>query len=162
MQLDMITSVALHGATDWIILGAIAAFVALDCLRAGTERAAALSLALFLSLPALSLARSAALIGGEVSDMTQVPLMILAVFFLIVLFLLVRAVIANSYENGGIIQSLAAGCATSIAVATVWTHATGQLSLPWSFGPTIISIFGAPWSLWWIAGALVLLAFARR
>ncbi len=162
MNLTSLSTLVTQWPTDWIIIGAFAAVVALDTLRAGSSRAAAFSLASLLSVTAfgeLSQTTPTASFIGQFS--APIAQMVLFGIVLAILFLFMSRVVGlwgNSSE--GPIQALIAGVACAGIVASVWLQVP-TLDTIWHFGPQVQLIFGASYRLWWLIGGAAALAYVR-
>ena len=148
--------------TDWIIIGAFAALVALDALRAGSSRAAALSLAMPLSVFAFSELSQTIPIAPFLTQFSA-PIAQAVLFGIIVavLFLFIKRILGMWGDNSeGPLQALLAGIACAGVAATVWLQIPALDSL-WHFGPQVQLIFGEAYRLWWLVGAAAILAYVR-
>ena len=162
MDTTSFSTIVANWPTDWIILGAFAAITALDALRAGSSRAAALSLALPL----------AALSYGELSHTTPlssfmnqfsapIAQMVLFAILLAIFFILMTRIVGLWGDaSEGPIQALIAGVACASVVTVVWLQIP-TLDALWHFGPHIQTIFGPAYQLWWLLGAFAGLAYVR-
>lgn len=145
---------------DYFLLGGVFLALALDSLRSGIGRAAALAVALPLALVVHSLLGQASFIGGMVTDdvvSTGVLLVIVAA-----MYLLVRR-IGLDFLDGGMgqpVQAIIASSAATIVFAIVWLQAESLHSF-WNFGDQIQAVFAASWRFFWLIGAYAMLAFAR-
>ena len=145
---------------DYFFLGGIAIVVALDAMRSGIGRAAALVVALTSALFFSSLLQDTAFIGTMVAS----PILEIVAFVALVAanyFFLRR--MGLEYLSGGIgqpLQSVLAGVATAAVCAVIWLSVPG-LSDYWEFGSGIQAIFSEQFRLLWLLGAFGALAFAR-
>ncbi len=147
--------------TDWIIIGALAIFVALDALRSGTARAAALMLSLPVALFVTN-ALPQAMFLGPLSAQITAPLAQVGIFIVIAVllyFVAHRAIFAFS-EGGGVVQALIAGGATVVVLLIIWLQVPALQSI-WNFGPSVQMIFGEAYRFWWLAISYAALGFVR-
>src|SRR3989344_4363095 len=113
-----------HWPTDWIIIGAFAIFAALDAMRSGSARIAAL----VLSLPAGLLFTQAlpqALLLGPLSAQLTAPLAQVGVVVVIeiVLYIVAHRLIFTFSDGAKPIQALVAGLAAGFVGFVVWVPA---------------------------------------
>ena len=147
--------------TDWIIIGALATFIALDSLRSGTARAAAI----MLSLPGALLVTKAlpdAVFLGPLADQLTAPFVQAAIFMVIAVLLYLvahRAIFAFS-DGGGVVQSGIAGVAAVIVLVVVWLQVPALESL-WFFGDQVHAVFDEAYRFWWLVLSYAALAFVR-
>lgn len=145
---------------DYFFLGGIALVVALDAMRSGIGRAAALVVALTSALFFSSLLQDTAFIGKMVTS----PIVKIIAFVALVAanyFFLRR--MGLEYLSGGIgqpLQSALAGVATAAVCMVIWLSVPG-LSDYWEFGNAIQALFSEQFRLLWLLGAFGALAFAR-
>lgn len=150
-----------HWPTDWIIIGAAVALIALDALRSGSARAAALAL----SLPATMLLLNAlpkAFLAGPFAAGLKSPteqLFIFAVIF-VALYFATHRIIFTFSDGGGVIQALIAGLAATIVLVVVWLQVPSLETL-WHFGDQVQLVFGEAYRFWWLLVAYLGLAFVR-
>lgn len=162
MNLTSFSSVVAHWPTDWIILGAFAALVALDVFRSGPRRALALSLASPLAFIAYA-SISDTVILGSILKQVSFPLeqnLIVAALIVGFFFVLLRIVDSWGGGGGGAIQALIIGIACTAITAVFWLQ-LAPLQALWHFGPPVENIFGVAYRLWWLIVAYLALAFAR-
>ncbi len=147
--------------TDWIIIVAVAIFIALDARRSGTARAAPL----MVSLPAVLLITNTlpdAIFLGVLSVQITAPLAEAAIFvgIAILLYFVAHRAIFSFSEGGGVVQALIAGFAASVILVIVWLQVPALESV-WSFGDQVRMIFGEAYRFWWLIAAFAGLTFAR-
>ncbi|MEK7155561.1 MAG: hypothetical protein AAB734_01645 [Patescibacteria group bacterium] len=147
---------------DYFLLGAVAVVVALDTMRSGIGRAAALAVALPVALLLHSLLGTTAFIGNIAA--LDSGMMQAAVFgaILALSYLLVRRM-GLEYVDGGMgqpIQSLIAGVALAVIFAVIWQE-SAVLGVLWQFDSPVTSLFAGSYRLFWLLGAYAALAFAR-
>ena len=153
MSLQAISDFFLRIPTDWIVLFAVAVFVAFDVL------AFALPLATILSQ---SITGSKFL--GPVTAQFSSPLLQAALFLiiLIALFILVNRITSRFGEGSSQpIQALLSGLAVAAIGAVIWTQVPALDSI-WHFGQTTQLIFGEAYRFWWLIVAYIALAFVRN
>jgi hypothetical protein len=154
-------SIFAHWPTDWFIIAAFVALVALDALRAGSARATALALALPLTSILMNALSSAFLVG---SIATQFPqgggqAVLFGIVFAI-LFLAIHRIVHSFAETGGTLQALIAGVSAVAVTLVVWLQVPALDTL-WHFGPQVQLVFGEPYRFWWLVAAYFGLAFVR-
>ncbi|MDO8514104.1 MAG: hypothetical protein Q7S50_01010 [bacterium] len=150
-----------HWPTDWIIIGAFAAFAALDTMRSGTARAAALMLSLPATLFLVGVLPKAALIGPASAQFTA-PLAQLAIFAVIfaALYVVAHRAIFTYSDGASVVQALIAGLAATIVLVVVFLQIPALQSL-WHVGGSVQMVFGEAYRFWWLVGAYSALAFVR-
>ena len=163
MSLQAISDFFLRIPTDWIVLFAVAVFVAFDVLRSGTSRAVALAFALPLAT-ILSQSITGSKFLGPVTAQFSSPLLQAALFLiiLIALFILVNRITSRFGEGSSQpIQALLSGLAVAAIGAVIWTQVPALDSI-WHFGQTTQLIFGEAYRFWWLIVAYIALAFVRN
>ncbi len=150
-----------HWPTDWILIGAFAAFAALDAMRSGSARAAALILSLPAALLLLQELPKAFFLGPLAAQVSS-PFAQLAIFVAlsVVLYIAAHRVIFTFSDGAQPIQALITGLAAAIVLVIIWLQVPALHSL-WHFGDQVQAVFGAAYRFWWLVGAYLGLAFAR-
>lgn len=160
--LTNLTSLFSHWPTDWIIIGAVAVFIALDTLRSGGTRAGALALALPATLFALQ-SLSKAIVVGPFSQQLSTPVLKVVLFGIVFAALYVmayRIIGFFSAASGGPIQALFCGIGATAMLAVVWVSLP-ELDALWHFGTQVHAVFGEAYRFWWVIGSYAAIAFAR-
>lgn len=158
--MDVLEGVFQAVPLDYFFLGGIVLVVALDAMRSGIGRAAALVVALTSALFFSSLLQDTAFIGKMITS----PIVKIIAFVALVAanyFFLRR--MGLEYLSGGIgqpLQSALAGVATAAVCTVIWLSVPG-LSDYWEFGNAIQALFSEQFRLLWLLGAFGALAFAR-
>jgi hypothetical protein len=155
------TNLLSHWPTDWIVVGALAALIALDALRSGSARAIAVAIAAPLAL-VLSSTLSSAFLFVSIAPQLQSPAaqaLTVGVLF-VLLFFLIHRLVRSFGELGGPLQALVAGIAAAAVVLVVWQQVPALQSL-WHFGPQVQLVFGATYRFWWMLLAYAGLAYIR-
>jgi hypothetical protein len=147
---------------DYFIIGGIILIVAVDSLRSGIGRAAAVSVALTLAFVFHQFLASAAFLGtlpmlssGIAAAGAVGGLVVLAYF-------LVRRM-GLEYIDGGMgqpIQAAIASLAVTIILIVTWLGIPALTDV-WQFNSQIQSLFAESYRLFWLLGAFAALAFAR-
>ena len=147
--------------TDWIILGALATFVALDTMRSGTARASALALSLPATLILTNSLPQASFLGPFTEAFTApaIHVFFFAVLFILIYFATHRTIFVFS-DGGGIIQSCIAGISAIVILVLIWLQFPAFDSM-WNFGDQVRTIFAPAYEFWWFIAAYVGLLFAR-
>lgn len=162
MNIDSLSSLVTQWPTDWIILVALAVFVAFDALRAGSNRAATLALAAPLSVVAFNELSQTAFISTFLAQFSA-PLAQAVLFgiLIIIFFLFIRRIVGLWGDTSeGPLQALIAGVACAGIVATVWLQVPALDSL-WHFGPQVHLVFGEAYRLGWLLAGTAALAYVR-
>ena len=145
---------------DYFFLGGFALLVALDALRSGTGRAAAIAVALPAAAMLFAYAPDAPVLGGALSS----PLVEAGFFllFAIVMYFAMRRMGLEFLSNGmgQPLSAALAGVATTVIVAVIWMHIPALQEF-WDFGPPLQAIFAEQFRLFWLLGAFAALAFVR-
>ena len=146
---------------DWIIIAILIALIALDTLRSGTARAAALMLSLPAALFLTGVLPKAALIGPASAQFTA-PLAQVAIFVIIfgALYIVAHRTIFSYSEGAPVIQAIITGLAATIVLVVVFLQVSALQSL-WSFGPQVQAVFGEAYRFWWLLLSYAALAFVR-
>ena len=163
MDFSSVTGMFTSLPTDWIVLGAVVAFVALDALRSGSGRAVALVVSTPVALLLFSAFKSAAVLASLGTQLTT-PLLQAVLFIVLTfaVFLLVGRMSANWISDSGApLQALLAGLAATAVLTVTWVSVPAFDAL-WDFGGQVRNIFGEPYRFWWVIGALGILAFIRK
>lgn len=158
----LVANTLTHWPTYWIIIGAIAVFIAFDTLRNGGTRATTLALALPAALFVLEALPKALFIGG-VANQFSTPVMqavLFGIVFIALYLLVYRIVGLYSTSSGAPIEALMTGLAVSVILLVVWLQVPGLDSL-WHFGSQVQAVFGEAYRFWWLAASYLALAFAR-
>ncbi len=161
MNLESLTGFFTGGSLDWFILAGCAGVLALDAVRSGPARAAALALSLPVAL-FLSQAITKAVLLGTFAAQFATPagqLTVLAVVFVLA-YICTYKMIA-SFSNGvGALEALIAGLGATVVLVVVFLEITA-LGAIWQFGDQVQAIFGAAYRFWWLIAAYLGLAFVR-
>ena len=146
---------------DWILIGAFAAFAALDAMRNGPTRATSLMLSLPAALLLVANLPNALFIGTLVAQFTT-PLAQAGVFAVVAvaLYFVIHRVIFTFSSGLPPIQSLIAGLAAAIVVVVVWLQVPG-LDAVWNFGDQVRAVFSEAYRFWWLAASYIALAVVR-
>lgn len=161
MDIASFSSIFAHWPTDWILIGAFAAFAALDAMRSGPARAAALVCSLPAALLILQALPKAFLVGG-LSAQFATPLAQLGIFIVLaaILYIAIHRIIFTFSHGTGPIQALIIGLATAIVLAVVLLQISAFQSV-WHFGDQVQAVFGAAYAFWWLLGSYIALAAVR-
>lgn len=162
MDWSLITNISSQWPIDWILIGAFAAFAALDGIRKGPARATAL----MLSLPAALLLVAklpAAVFLGPVATQLTTPLAQAGLFAIVtvVLFFVIHRVIFTFSNGLAPLQALIAGLAAAIVLVVIWLQVPG-LEAVWNFGDQVRAVFGEAYRFWWLAASYIALAAVRN
>ena len=162
MDLSFITNIFGSVSVDWLVIGALVVFVALDAMRSGTGRAAALIFSLPATLLVWNILPSAFFIGPFITTLPSWGPLVLFIVLAILMYVLCRQIIGefSSFGNGPI-PALLTGVATVIILLIVWLQMP-QLKNIWDFGASIDALFAGQWSFWWLIGSLGILSFVRQ
>lgn len=146
---------------DWILIGAFAAFVALDGVRSGPSRATALMLGLPAALLLIDKLPDAIFLGPVAAQFTT-PLAQAGLFAIVtaVLYFVIHRVIFTFSNNLPPLQALIAGLAAAIVLVVIWLQVPG-LEAVWDFGDQVRAVFGEAYRFWWLAAAYIALAAVR-
>ncbi len=151
-----------HLPLDWVFIVLFALLFAFDALRSGSGRAAVLGLALPISEFIFNLLPHTAFLGKILASLSS-PVAQAAIFLLIfglIYVLTYRLVDTFSNASRGFLLALLSGISASIITAVMWLQEPA-LQVIWHFSPLVQSIFGAPYALFWLLGAYLILAFVR-
>jgi hypothetical protein len=160
MDSGAVTGVISGIPTDWIILGILGVFLVLLAMYSGVVNLLAISLGGLVTSALAPLVASTALLSGLTKEGQGLsPLVFLGLF--VPLFVMMRWMTRDTFEVVGPIQAILAGMATVVIVLVIWQQMPG-LSSVWDFGGNIDALFAERFQLWWLLGALLALAFAKR
>ncbi len=162
MNFDALGGMLAQWPIDWILIGAFAAFAALDGIRSGPTRATSLMLSLPAALLLVGNLPNALFIGPLVAQFTT-PLAQAGVFAVVtaVLFFVIHRVIFTFSNGLAPLQALIAGIAAAIVLVVIWLQVPG-LEAVWDFGDQVRAVFGEAYRFWWLAASYIALAVVRR
>ena len=145
------------------MLGGVALILAADSLRSGMGRAAALAVALPLTLVLHSFLKTAVVLGSvsALSGSSMVQAGVFAVLLALSYFMVRR--MGLDFLNGGTgqpIQAILVGVAAAAILAIVWLQVP-VLSQILPFSGQTKAILAEQFRFWWLLGAYLALAFAR-
>jgi hypothetical protein len=155
------TNLLAHWPTDWIILGAAAALIALDALRSGPSRAVTLALVAPAAFFFQSLLPNAAYLGSATSgfQFAHKELVIFVIVF-VLLYIVIHRMVFSFSDTAGPFPALIAGIAGAIVLIITWQQVPALDSL-WHFGAQVQAVFAESYRFWWLLVAYAGLAFAR-
>lgn len=162
MDLSSISGLLTHWPTDWILIGAVAVFIAFDTLRNGGTRAATLVLALPATLFVLE-TLSRALFLGNLAGQFSTPVLqavLFGIVFVAFYILIYRIIGFYSTASGAPIEALMTGLGATAILLVVWLQVPALDAL-WHFGSQVHAVFGEAYRFWWLAASYLALAFAR-
>ncbi len=160
--MSSVSAVLQHVSIDWIILAVVLLIIAIDALRSGVARAAAVVLASPATLALAPFLGKTAFVGPIFAQLST-PVLQSAVFgglYLILIILTYR--ILNRFDSygPGILNGTLAAAAATASIIAVWI-ASGALSNVWHFGASISTIFSLSYTLFWLLGSLLVIAYVR-
>jgi hypothetical protein len=145
-----------HIQPDSIIIAALIIGISAIAVKWGTARACVIAITLPVSAFIYTLVHDGFLASTVDTKLTS-PLMQSALFGIIVVFVYITTHrMYSSFINEGILAGIAATCVVLVA----WIH-TPALGSIWTFSSSISMVFGAAYALWWMLGALIVLAYVR-
>lgn len=161
MDLQSFSSIVNQWPIDWILIGAFAAFAALDAIRSGPTRATALMLSLPAALLLIDKLPDAIFLGPVAAQFTT-PLAQAGLFAVVtVAFFFVIHRVIFTFSNGlAPLQALIAGIAAAIVLVVIWLQVPG-LEAVWNFGDQVQAVFGEAYRFWWLAASYIALAAVR-
>jgi hypothetical protein len=148
-----------HIPIDWLIIGVFFIVVFTDAVRAGSIRAAAISLSFPLSALLYQMIPQTVLlstISGQFSSTIEQAL-IFAILE-VVIFVCVHQMLSSFNAYASIFSATVSALCATVVVLVVWTQVPVLQSV-WHFDATIEAVFGASYHFFWITGAYLLLAF---
>jgi hypothetical protein len=147
--------------TDWVIITAVMILVALESFRAGTTRAAVLTLTLPIALYMYEALEKAYLISPLIEKIT-LPYGKAAVFgvLFVGIFFFVSRIFSSFDVGSGAVPAVFSSVSSVVVFLLVWVQVPA-LQEVWKFGSSLDTAFGDPYRFFWALGALGLLAFAR-
>ena len=162
MDISSLFAVLTHWPVDWILIGAFAAFSALDAMRSGPTRATSLMLSLPAALLLVANLPDALFVGTLVAQFTT-PLAQAGVFAVVTvaLYFVIHRVIFTFSNGLPPIQSFIAGLAAAIVLVVIWLQVPGLESV-WDFGDQVRAVFSEAYRFWWLAGSYIALAVVRN
>jgi hypothetical protein len=150
-----------HWPTDYILILAALAFIALDALWNGPARASAVALALpftFFILDAIP--HTYLLVGISSQFSTPVLQTVLFAIILVPLYFLIHRILGFYADSSGPLDALIVGAASTAILLVFWMDVPALQTI-WHFGVPITNVFGEAYRLWWLLGSFVALAFVR-
>ena len=147
--------------TDWYILAGIAVLSMVDTLRSGSQRSAAVVLALLATTILYTFISQAVFIGPLISGISF-PLAKVVVFGILFAIMLIAALHIISYgiDDGKPLLAILLALATVVLLVLIWIQVPVLQSL-WTFSLPIQSIFSESYRLFWALGALGIFAYVR-
>jgi hypothetical protein len=148
-----------HIPIDWLIIGIFFVVVFTDAVRAGSIRAAAISLSFPLSaflyqmIPQTTLFST---ISGQFSSSLDQAL--LFAILEAVVFVCVHQMLSSFNAYASIFSATVSALCATVVVLVIWTQMPVLQSV-WHFDSTIQVIFGASYRLFWIIASYLALAF---
>ena len=161
MDSSAVTGVISGIPTDWIIIGIALILLALIAMYSGVANLVALSIATLLTsafIPLIPQAKFLSSFAERAQDPSSQPVVFIALF--IPLFIMMRWVTRDTFEDTGPVQAIMAAFATVIIVIVTWQQMPALVGI-WDFGGLVEALFNEAYRLWWLLGALLLLTFAR-
>ena len=148
---------------DWIILGALVGLGALDAYRVGSARIGAIGLSLLVTTMVFNASKKAIVLGPLMnsSKLQYTEALSFAALALLLFFLMRHVTIDYSLDGLNPISSLFASAATAAVLLVVWIN-TPALDSIWHFSSLLHSAFAEAYVMWWIIGALAILAYMRE
>jgi len=160
--MQTIQDTLLHLSTDWIILALLLIVLAIDGVRSGITRTAALVAASGITLALYPLLAHTVVLSTIVGNLST-PVLQAALFGGLYIFLfLVLFRIIHRYDSysPGLLYALLSALAATASIATVWI-ASGVLQNVWRFGAPVTSLFGSSYALLWLLGSLIVISIVR-
>jgi hypothetical protein len=151
-----------HIQPDSIIIAALIIGISAIAVKWGTARACVIAITLPVSAFIYTLVHDGFLASTVDTKLTS-PLMQSALFGIIVVFVYItthRMYRSFIHEGESIALAILAGIAATCVVLVAWIH-TPALGSIWTFSSSISMVFGAAYALWWMLGALIVLAYVR-
>jgi hypothetical protein len=160
MDLSNLLSVVSSIPVDWLVIGVFFVLVAADALRAGSTRAAALSISLPITLFLFQMIPQTVLLGS-LSGQFHSSLEQAIIFFVLeaVLFVCLNHMLFSFDQYTSLLSSFVAAFVATVVVLVVWTQVPALQSL-WHFDPQVQAIFGDPYRFLWLIFSYLALAFA--
>lgn len=162
MNLAGLNSSFAHVPIDWILIGAVVILITAYSLYWGVSRALALSLAIPVAYTLTAFLPHTAYLGNLLSQMAAgYSGAIIVAITILILTVCIDVVIREYGSSAAPMPALLVGIGTSIVLFVFWIQMS-QLSAVWHFSSTVLHIFGVTYAFFWLVGAYLLLAFARR
>lgn len=144
---------------DWIVIVAFFIIVSADALRAGSRRAATLSLSLPVTAYLFKLVPQTILLGSlSASFKSNIEQVVFFIIIEVVLFVCIHQMFAMYDGYTSLFSAAISGFAATVVVIAVWVQVPILASL-WNFGPHVQHIFGNSYSLLWFVFAYFCLAY---
>lgn len=125
--------------------------------KAGISSLASLALAFFITPYAQQLTEKSVLHTLAATS----PSVITFVLLLTVLYFILRRILGDDYIYPSYLHLTLAACAALIVIATIWIM-TPALLVVFTPPTLFMSLFGAPYALFWVVGAFLVLGVTRR
>lgn len=148
---------------DYGIIFLVFVLFAWDAFRAGVGRVSALSLALAVALLLAPSLTQTYFLSGMLEPFANSQWFGMVSFagLGLLLYLGMRYITDDGDYGGKFLQAVFGAAGATIMLLVVWQQLVSSDRI-WDFGPQIDTLFAAPFILWWVIGALLLLAIARR
>jgi len=159
---SLVASAVAHWPTDWILIGALVAFVALDTIRSGSNRACALALALPIASILFSLVPHTFILEGVLKQFgSPLAQAICYVVLLVGVYILVhRMLFMYGDSSGSPLPALMTGAALAALFTVFWLQEPALGAL-WTFGDQVHLVFAESYRALWLLAGYALLAYSR-
>lgn len=148
---------------DWFIVAGFAFIIAIDALRSGIGRAAAITLALPIAIALYGfLPMTAVLSGMSIFSSSNMAARVTLGIIFGATYIMIRRMGIDFFDSGigEPIQAIIASASATAIVLVFWLS-TPALNDLWTVGPQLQALFSEPYRLFWLAGAYAALVFAR-
>jgi hypothetical protein len=154
--------VDIQQVTQWVSFEYAVFFGALAVLfvvawKAGISSLASLALAFFITPYAQQLTEKSVLHGLVATS----PSIITFVLLLTAFYFLLRRILGEDYVYPSYLHLTFAACAALVVIAAIWVMTPALLAV---FTPPslFVTLLGAPYALFWVLGAFLVLGITRR
>lgn len=151
-----------HPPIDVIILFALFLVMLVDGMRSGVARPATFSVSLPLTLLITTLLPHTAIIGPMLEKVST-PYIDAALFggiFVALSFLIYRILCSAGVLVASTLTAVVASACVVVIFVAVWLHVPA-LQHVWHFSPLIETVFGSPYTAWWLILGFLGMGFVR-
>jgi hypothetical protein len=151
-----------HVPIDWIVIIAVLLLLTFDAMRSGSGRASVIAVTFPIAAFLSSLLPLTTILGSFIG-LSKAPIVQAGIFlaiFLVVFVLMHRIVFNLAGISRGLLFSFLSSISATVIMSVMWMQVPA-LSALFKLNTPLPAIFGAPYALFWIIGAYLILAFVR-
>lgn len=166
MDLSSTTAIAAntlaHLPIDVVVLFALFLVMLVDGMRSGVARPATFSVSLPLTLFITTLLPQTAVVGPMLEKVSSpyIDAGIFLALFITLSFLIYRILCSAGVLVASTLTAIVASACVVIIFVAVWLHVPA-LQHVWHFSPLIETVFGSPYTAWWLILGFLGMGFVR-